>query len=924
MFSFEEIIQGDLKMYPVTVIKNEVSVRDAIEDEQSHFQSICLSSKVDGFTCGENVGNTLYNLYRSSSVRKAELPGSIWHWVTVKGKYYMGLIMVDSPEGVERVTVKVREKVIGEIVADKCDNRRHLYVFSELFDFEFAETLEFITPADDLPYVIEGVLYTPDFPVEKEIKLEADEKVLLSEDFSIASLDEFTVANPKRIRAERYLFTGSMELPGATNDSFQLRNSEGALMPFELLPLTETDNGNPVLQQLKILMALSGKTEETFNFEEKTEETPSGCDLLKITEQDSHKLVLANGRKEAGISVCGDSLKVESILDKAFTLCPELTALDGSKIEGIFCNFEIVEDGLLEKKVDFFWKLKSNDFVLDITVELMFDVELSDVKIEHSFVVCADEKFVEFKELALAFKVEAEGADCFVKSDSETFMGKCLKVTANDWRIIGVDTSKEKSSVQTLTAIGTGDFTLVPMEFAELYPSVISAADGDVKYKFLPESFVVPENLTEELKDRLFFYVTENGYKLHKGVMRRHRFMICGAGESLEGKTALYREPLCLSKTRYYQNGRFEIADDALLNANDVFAEKTLEAWKIQQEQLGAFGIFNYGDWFGERKENWGNGEYDTSYGLLMQAVLSGLPEYRKLALASARHLLEVDTIHDANDKYYGWQIMHCMGHVGDYFPEGYRVGSYGPRGGIGVAHNWLEGVLLYYQISGDKLALKCATKMLDELSSTYLGTKYFSNGRDVGWHLIHLTAGASVLRRKKYLDAASRLVSMALERQRQDGSWRRVLKSDHCRCYPFHTGNTGFMIGVLLQGFMKYHLLTGSKEVEDGLLRGCRFLIRDMYDEESNHFHYTSCPDSKMVKGSTAGIICAMVYSLTLPGATEEERELYLKIYNTMMDEYYQELTTDPTPQRLKDARAKDISKFLRTVPHVLNVLKS
>jgi len=76
-------------------------------------------------------------------------------------------------------------------------------------------------------------------------------------------------------------------------------------------------------------------------------------------------------------------------------------------------------------------------------------------------------------------------------------------------------------------------------------------------------------------------------------------------------------------------------------------------------------------------------------------------------------------------------------------------------------------------------------------------------------------------------------------------GGWRRMMVPGHCLCTPFHYGNAGFMVGVLLTGLRHYHEATGDPAVAEAIRRGARFLIEDMWVPEVKGFRYTSCPKS-------------------------------------------------------------------------------
>ncbi len=80
------------------------------------------------------------------------------------------------------------------------------------------------------------------------------------------------------------------------------------------------------------------------------------------------------------------------------------------------------------------------------------------------------------------------------------------------------------------------------------------------------------------------------------------------------------------------------------------FYTRTFKAWKDQQKASHAFGLFNDGDGFGERKENWGNGEYDTFFFRAAWLHMAD-PRWHPEGLTIARHQLEIDTIHAGAEK---------------------------------------------------------------------------------------------------------------------------------------------------------------------------------------------------------------------------------------------------------------------------------
>ena len=87
--------------------------------------------------------------------------------------------------------------------------------------------------------------------------------------------------------------------------------------------------------------------------------------------------------------------------------------------------------------------------------------------------------------------------------------------------------------------------------------------------------------------------------------------------------------------------------------------------------------MLNFGDWYGERRYNWGNSEYDTPYGFLLEYLRGGSGCYFTLGWQGAWHVADVDTCHYHTDPMKaGLQYLHTLGHVGDYYVEATFAGT--------------------------------------------------------------------------------------------------------------------------------------------------------------------------------------------------------------------------------------------------------
>ena len=95
--------------------------------------------------------------------------------------------------------------------------------------------------------------------------------------------------------------------------------------------------------------------------------------------------------------------------------------------------------------------------------------------------------------------------------------------------------------------------------------------------------------------------------------------------------------------------------------------------------------------------------------------------------------------------------------------------------------------------------------------------------------------------------------------------------------------GNAGFMVGILLVGLKLYHQATGDPRAAESILRGAKFLVRDMWDEESAGFRSTSCPHSRVSTDNFQHGIAGIAYAWRLSGDAELGRILGRAVPNAI-----------------------------------------
>ena len=135
------------------------------------------------------------------------------------------------------------------------------------------------------------------------------------------------------------------------------------------------------------------------------------------------------------------------------------------------------------------------------------------------------------------------------------------------------------------------------------------------------------------------------------------------------------------------------------------------------------------------------------------------------------------------------------------------------PWGTFTVSHTWIDGFLLHYFLTGDRRSFKTAVEVADRYGGEHTRNYDFTNCRNNGWHLILTMEMYRATGDPFYLNAAHIIVERTLDRQTEEGAWKRMLAFGHCMCEhpPRHMGNAGFMVGILLVGLKFYHQATGD-----------------------------------------------------------------------------------------------------------------
>ena len=377
--------------------------------------------------------------------------------------------------------------------------------------------------------------------------------------------------------------------------------------------------------------------------------------------------------------------------------------------------------------------------------------------------------------------------------------------------------------------------------------------------------------------------------------------------------------------------------------AENLFDNGYCHSIKAQRD----YGQMNWGDWFGERRCNWGNHEYDTAKHILIKFARTGDPKYFYVGNAATRHTSEVDVIHFVNDdlrKYFGEDLrdrpdyparpgmvhQHCVGHVSGFYSVE-RIRELYVSLGVGnsknpylclspynLGHIWTQGMVLDYFLTGDPWMKETVEKIGDNLVKLVEERKFnFKTGSHIGrvngWTMLAIAGAYELDFDERYLNAMRLLADDAISAQDPHcGGWLWKLPGDHCYCETKHIGEAGFIGSVRINGLSRYYELSGDERIPEVVKRAVTHLNNDTWMEQRNGWRYTSCPASGSV-GQTGVTIYALINSVKL------NRELeHLRILRKAWDTKFERLLIAPTA---RPGLGKTYSQIIYGSPEAMNL---
>jgi len=395
-----------------------------------------------------------------------------------------------------------------------------------------------------------------------------------------------------------------------------------------------------------------------------------------------------------------------------------------------------------------------------------------------------------------------------------------------------------------------GELALHVRDFWQLYPKGFVVEDDSLVLELMPKLPVGQyAGVSDDDLTKLYYWCDKGRYKIRTGVRLTTEFTVdLAPGADAEGNYAdaerLQNPLFATCSPEWYcqsgalgpivprRSGQFDIYEKNLDTAFAVFLQR--------QESAREYGLMNYGDWFGERKHNWGNIEYDTPWALAANFARTGNLAMLRRAIQAESHNADVDT------KHYGPAVgevwAHCTGHTGGYFPRSWKNMTLFNEGVSGTGHTWCQGHFVLYGLTGERRYLETGRKIADRLAVGTTDFRYYAE-RNVGWPMVGLMGAHRTTANPFHLNGAKLIADTAMWTQSPDtGGWGHWIDTNECRHGRRCWGCKTFMTGVLLHGLKLYDLGQPRDDIRRSIVRNCDFIWRTCYVPRDQGFIYSEC----------------------------------------------------------------------------------
>ena len=420
-----------------------------------------------------------------------------------------------------------------------------------------------------------------------------------------------------------------------------------------------------------------------------------------------------------------------------------------------------------------------------------------------------------------------------------------------------------------------------------------------IEYQILPElpkgySADVEKNKRDNLIQN-YFWMKDDCYRFKRGMEITVDIWTASAERAAEDPTLAehLKRPLFAACTpEYYcstgvfppvnpvRPGTFDAYEKAF---NNSFANHL----KGRQER-GEYGWMSFGDWFGERTNNWGNNEYDMSYMCAMQFARSGNLAVLERGIEMARHYTTVDfRRYQGKNAPRERMYLHCFGHVNGFFEPGdprleglsgqaseqdwwFRSESDSSGGHAHQPGNFYIG-----HLTGDPDILAVGRIACDAQAKLYTPNFRMTIERAAGWPLANAVYAYRFTNDPYYLNAARLFFETIQQKQNPEtGCFDLPQDLSECDCpdKKEHRGGKAFAVGVLMHALARYYESepepARKEAIKTVIVRCADWLLDYSWNEEKFGFRYkTGCPKYQDTGWYSILVIEGLAYASEISG---------------------------------------------------------
>ena len=347
--------------------------------------------------------------------------------------------------------------------------------------------------------------------------------------------------------------------------------------------------------------------------------------------------------------------------------------------------------------------------------------------------------------------------------------------------------------------------------------------------------------------------------QLLQGVAKTHRLLLhfyhAEAGwETVNCRSLQFQLPErpALSPDVYREAGVFE---NIFVAGKVDWVEQSLI--NLADSRVRAYGMLNWGDapdagYTAQGRGNgalvWTNNEYDFPHAAMLLYAKTAERRFLDYMLVSVLHQMDVDICHYSEDplRYQG-QITHSSRHV---------------TGEVAPCHQWVQGLLDYYHVTGDKRALETALGIGENLKRLLEQPRYHGTGginaRETGWALRALVALYQETNDSSWLEQCERIVDHYEIWQKQYGGWLAP--------YTDHTViRIPFMIAIAVNSLIRYYWVKPQPRIKNMIVAAVEDLVANCL-LENGLFYYKELPSLRR-NGGNPLLLEALAHAYELTG---------------------------------------------------------